>query len=409
MNLEEAVSPLSPKQIGRLGAAMPKRLRFTGEGKLLVVLALGIGTAAVNSGNNLLYLVFGLLLSLIMVSGVLSELNLRWVRVERVEPPHLQAGAPGLVAVRVFNGKKRLSTLSVEISELVGRDWEDAGTAQRHGFVMLLRPRAMATTFIRLTADHRGVMTSAGLRVSTRYPFGFFEKSRFFPLPQRYVIYPGAGAPSDAAAQLAQHGTEQQTGRAGQGEEFYALRDHRPGDDVRDISWKVSARRDKLVIREYERPGTREVLFLVHNVVPSTTVARGELERAIERVATLAQSYSDAGYAVGVASVDGAVRPTLGANAVTGVLEHLAALPVRAVQEGLGAYSAVGPAADQSFAPRAERIWVGTMSQTRLGLSPVCGRRVIVGMPDLQAAVDAPADHSVDRAGNDTEAAVGAA
>ena len=366
---------------------MPKRLRFTGEGKLLVVLSLGIGTAAVNSGNNLLYLVFGLLLSLIMVSGVLSELNLRWIRVERVEPPHLHAGSPGLVAVRILNGKKRLSSLSVEISELFGADWEEAGTRQKKGFVMLLRAGAQTTTFIKLTAGHRGVMTSAGLRVATRFPFGFFEKSRFFPMPHRYVVYPPTAEGAESAPSLAEVGTEQQTGRAGQGEEFYALRDHRPGDDARDIAWKVTARRDKIVVREYERPGTREVLFLVNNVIPPLTVARTELESAIEKVGALAQAYVDAGYAVGVASVDGGVRPTQGPGAVTAVYEHLAGLPVRAVEAGLGNYSGLGLLGDPAFSPRAERIWVATATQDRLGMAPRAARKVVVGLPDLEGEI----------------------
>lgn len=394
LSLEGAVGPLSPRQVKRLGRAMPKRLRFTGEGKLLVVLSLGIGTAAVNSGNNLLYLVFGLLLSLIMVSGVLSELNLRKVRVSRVEPPHLHAGSPGLIAVHILNGKKRLSTLSVEVSELFGRDWEDAGTKQRKGFVMLLRPGQQATTFIRLTPGHRGLMTSAGLRVATRFPFGFFEKSRFFPLPHRYVVYPPASESSDAAPRLAHVGTEQETGRAGQGEEFYALRDHRPGDDARDIAWKVTARRDKVVIREYERPGTREVIFVVGNVIPPVTVARQELEAAIERVGALAQSYATAGYAVGVASIEGGVRPTQGPAAVTAIFEHLASLPVRTVPSSLSEFSAVGVLGDTAFAPRAERIWVATATQERLGFSPKVNRRIVVGLPGLEGEVDAALEDS---------------
>ncbi len=380
-----APEPLSSKRVRRLGKAMPRRLRFTGEGKLLVVLSLGIGTAAVNSGNNLLYLVFGLLLSLIMVSGVLSELNLRRVRVMRVEPPHLHAGTPGLIAVRMFNGKRRFSTISVEVSELFGFDWREAGTTQRCGFVMLLKPETEATAFVRVSPGHRGLMTSAGIRVSTRFPFGFFEKSRFFPSPHRYIVYPPASDTPGAVPRLADQGTEQETGRVGQGEEFYALRDQRPGDDARDIAWKVTARRDKVVVREYERPGTREVLFILANVIPPTPAARAELEAAIERVGALAQSYAGAGYAVGVASLEGAVRPSQGPAAVTEVYRHLAGLPVRVAPTALGEFSALGPLGDRSWAPRAERVWVGTPTQVRLGLAPVASRALVAEAVDTEA------------------------
>lgn len=52
---------------------LPRKLKTTREGKALIGITLGIGAGAVNSGNNLLYLILGLLLSLIVVSGVLSE------------------------------------------------------------------------------------------------------------------------------------------------------------------------------------------------------------------------------------------------------------------------------------------------------------------------------------------------
>ena len=66
--------------------AWRRRLRFTQLGRWYVALTIGIGLAAINTGNNLLFLVLGLLLSSIVVSGLLSETSLRAVRVERRLP-----------------------------------------------------------------------------------------------------------------------------------------------------------------------------------------------------------------------------------------------------------------------------------------------------------------------------------
>ena len=52
----------------------PRKLKFTREGKFFVGITLGVGFAAINTGNNLLYLLLGMLLSLIVLSGVMSEL-----------------------------------------------------------------------------------------------------------------------------------------------------------------------------------------------------------------------------------------------------------------------------------------------------------------------------------------------
>src|SRR3954465_3712765 len=50
----------------------PRRLSFTREGRLIVILSVGVGFAAINTGNNLLYLLLGWLLSFLIASGTLS-------------------------------------------------------------------------------------------------------------------------------------------------------------------------------------------------------------------------------------------------------------------------------------------------------------------------------------------------
>ena len=63
----------------------PRRRRFslTRQGKGYVFVTIGVGIAAVNTGNNLLYLILGLLLSLLLVSGTLSDLALYQLRAKR--------------------------------------------------------------------------------------------------------------------------------------------------------------------------------------------------------------------------------------------------------------------------------------------------------------------------------------
>ena len=58
---------------------LPRHLRVPFAGKVFLLVTLGVGVAAVNTGNNLLYLALSLNLSLILLSGVLSEGTLRHV------------------------------------------------------------------------------------------------------------------------------------------------------------------------------------------------------------------------------------------------------------------------------------------------------------------------------------------
>ena len=63
-----------------------RELKFTREGKYFVAITIGIGLAAINTGNNLLYLLLGWLLSMIIASGSLSNMSLKRLTVRRRPP-----------------------------------------------------------------------------------------------------------------------------------------------------------------------------------------------------------------------------------------------------------------------------------------------------------------------------------
>src|SRR5215510_7675755 len=91
----------------------PRRLSFTREGRIIVILSVGVGFAAINTGNNLLYLLLGWLLSFIIASGILSELTLKRLTVERRPPPRVFAGEPFLMEVVIKNDKANRASFSI--------------------------------------------------------------------------------------------------------------------------------------------------------------------------------------------------------------------------------------------------------------------------------------------------------
>ena len=67
---------------------------------------MGLGFAAMNTGNNLLYLLVSMLLGLIIVSGMLSEQSMRHLRFVPVTPDEVFAGRPALIGIRIGNRKR---------------------------------------------------------------------------------------------------------------------------------------------------------------------------------------------------------------------------------------------------------------------------------------------------------------
>src|SRR5438477_1168217 len=216
-------------------SAWRRRLVFTRLGRWYTALTIGIGFAAINTGNNLLFLVLGLLLASIVVSGVLSEQSLKGVRVERRLPANATAGQPALVGLLARNGKPRAPSFSLELRER-------GGEVSGRGFLVLLPAQQAAEVAYHFVPRRRGLHRFEQLEVATRAPFGLFEKSRPLDAPAELVVFPRQVAPPEAASRALSREGERPEDRVGLGLEVHSLRDRRAGVDARTIHWRSSAR-----------------------------------------------------------------------------------------------------------------------------------------------------------------------
>src|SRR4051812_26082482 len=164
-------------------------------GRWYTGLTIAIGLAATNTGNNLLFLVLGLMLASIVVSGILSEQSLRGVRVERRLPAAATVGQPALVGLLAHNGKARAPSFSLELREA-------GGQVAGRGFLVILPAQQAAEVAYRFVPDRRGVHRFERLEVATRAPFGLFEKSRPLDAPAEMIVFPRK-VPVPAAAHRA--------------------------------------------------------------------------------------------------------------------------------------------------------------------------------------------------------------
>jgi uncharacterized protein (DUF58 family) len=277
----------------------PRRLQFTREGKYFVGITFGVGFAAINTGNNLLYLLLGMMLSLIIASGVLSEMSLRGLEVTRQPPGRIHARRPFLMGIGLKNDKKRLPSFSIEVEDLVGEKPLD----KKCYFLKLPAGRLQHTSY-RHTFNRRGRYTFTAFRLSTKFPFALFRKSRLVEVEVDVIVYPQLqpmGYPPSPRA--FSHGDESR-GTKGRRGEFHGLHEFRDGDDPRDIHWRSSARKGRPMVREYEDESARRVSIFLDNALyvdapgPAREAAEEGLERAVSVAASLAADYLERGYAV---------------------------------------------------------------------------------------------------------------
>lgn len=296
------------RSLGRSNRWFPRKLVVTREGKWIIGIALLLGAAAVNTGNNLLYLMLSLVISVIAVSGVLSEANLRELEVRRRYPREVVVGEAAPLRLEVWNDKKR-AALHIEVGEVL----DGASDVQvKDGYLLHLAPGETGQAFAALRALRRGPLRTAGLQIATAYPFGFARKARLFDDPAEFLALPPVAPVTLPWRGAADRGSSELSRRTGLGDTFAGLRDARVGDALRDIHWKVSARRGRLIAREWQAEANRVALVRFVHVAPlAPASAPGQtpecLDAACASVAGVCQALLRAGFAVGLQTLQGAV------------------------------------------------------------------------------------------------------
>lgn len=287
-----------------------RTFRFTREGKVFVSVTMGVGLAAVNTGNNLLYLVLGLMLSLLLVSGTLSDLALTRIRARRKPPRRTFVGSTSIIEVILGNDKKRFPSYALEVEDVVA----GGEVTERRCFFLKVGAHEEQRATYRRVAKRRGLMTFEAFTVRTRYPFGLIEKGRTLASRDEMLVYPriievdaqllrGLGLGQDAPAQHVGHSGD-----------VRSLRDYVDGDGARSIHWRRSATLDRLIVRQRHAAANARVSLVLDQAEPEHADAEAEakwheaLEEAISRAASLAELALRRGAAVDL-QVRGASSP----------------------------------------------------------------------------------------------------
>ena len=320
----------------RRGNSPPRRtLRFTREGKYLVAITLGVGFAAINTGNNLLYLVLGMLLSMIIVSGVLSEQTLRGLRVRRELPRQVFAGRPFLTGIALANKKARLPSFSVQVEDVI-----DGRPLAKKCYFLKVPAGARQHTSYRAELERRGRYVYEGLLVGTRFPFAFFVKSRRYSERAELLVLPRitpvARLPVEARELLGPVSRP----RLGAGREFHGLRDYEVGDDARDIHWKRSAREGRLLLRTYESEASRSVTVVLNTRLPpgaepptAEDPRFDDFEATVDLAASLVVHFAQRGLDVELRAGDHQLTVNAGGQGLNAALRALALAEFRATED----------------------------------------------------------------------------
>jgi len=288
--------------------------QLTAAGWVFILYTIGVGAGAINTGNNLLYLIFGVFLGLIMASGALSDMSLWGLGAECFWPRSAVAGSQAMIPVRVRNGKRFLPSICITIeiqAELRGLP------VLGRAYIPYIPAGGSATAHVVFAPEERGWLQLRTLRFQTRYPFGLLkklwtadERGEFDGRADRSAglfIYPsplsgpaGERPPASSGANPVASDV-----RRGEGDNMYGLREFRETDNPRRIHWKASAKRSAgagpflrpWLVRETERDQDSEIV-LAWDAAFLAGLRHAERETAIRYGAGLIDAYIAEGHRV---------------------------------------------------------------------------------------------------------------
>lgn len=304
----------------------------TRAGILYVLVTLVIGIAALNTGNNLLYIVVAAMLAAVVVSGFFSAWVLRYIELDMHLPEHVFAGRPVVGRIVLRNERRRFPSFSIQVVSTRKKrkkptkqwQWEATtfafpfnrpkeeqwlklpdrrlkrvtllppapGIFQGMAYFPFLAAQTDAVADLELKFDHRGRYQEDSFGLATRFPFAFFTKTRHVSLKREILVYPRIEATDEVFQILPLVRGEWESFVRGRGSDLYRIREYMPEDSARHVDWKATAKSGSLKVREFAREDERKLCIVFDNP-EAGLISEEEYEKVVDLAASLAWHFSN--------------------------------------------------------------------------------------------------------------------
>lgn len=250
-----------------------RRFTFGPGGALYCLVTFVVLIVALLTQSNILYWGFGLTVGGLVVSALQCALMMRGLEIQRIPPSHGVVGESMVIRYQVRNRKRWTPAFGLVIHE----QWKPRrGKSKRKsetpsalrgtpfGWVLHLGPGQQIQAEAPCVPTHRGVLEFERVVMSTSFPFGILRRKITVDLPGSVLVYPRLWRIKRRVlhrlSRIDPAGRKRME-RPGGHEEFLGLREYRPGDSIRMIDWKRTARSGTLVSREMTQPSPPRIMI----------------------------------------------------------------------------------------------------------------------------------------------------
>src|SRR5271167_4282149 len=169
------------------------------EGWIYIVGIVLVALAAINTGNNLLFLVLATLVATILMSGILSSITLAGIEMHLALPEHIFAAQTISAEVELHNQKLTLPSFSLRVEGVQkkpprGQKAEPAALLETPVYFPYLQRQQKLRMSVPIQFPKRGIYRQEAFRIVTRFPFGFLQKARRLDLATEALVYPPVAA-----------------------------------------------------------------------------------------------------------------------------------------------------------------------------------------------------------------------
>ncbi|MGO9591800.1 MAG: DUF58 domain-containing protein [Candidatus Acidiferrales bacterium] len=297
-----AIVPALARRTSLRWLAQQVDYKLTRDGIIYLVAIFILILAAINTGNNLLFLILACLLGGILISGVLSRAVLSGIELKFDMPEHIFAEQPILAEIELRNEKQAWPSFSLLVVGQTKRNRTPAEILTRPVFFPYIPHMSASRQKVELRFPRRGVYRQDAFGIRTRFPFGFFEKTREVDSAIEIVVYPRVEPTDQFYEVLPLLSGEMASHFRGRGHELHSLREYLPTDSARFVDWKVTAKLGRIAVREFAREDERRVMLVLDPFIGLPRRDLGDLaavehaerfERAVSMAACIAWHFHE--------------------------------------------------------------------------------------------------------------------
>ncbi len=223
------------------------------------------GFAAINTANNLLYLITSFMMAFMIISGVISYYNVKFLDLTFLKAQDFFANEPGKIIFSIKNNKRWPSFLiNVFIAKDLNQDIKKFFFKRYKALeiideksIFIIKANEEKQIELTLLFEKRGHYKELELYISSDFPFGFAYREVKYTVHTDIYVYP---SPKPCSKDIVYYKSDKGYAKTFEKDELYQIKQYQ-NENPKYINWKASAKMQKLMVNDFTNFINKEIIL----------------------------------------------------------------------------------------------------------------------------------------------------